>query len=81
MSNSAQLLDQLRQQHDSDTIDPFVLDFCSFWEVIHQYVKDCKVKKISKTAEIALCPQRSVNSSFLRKISLSTQVCFFGVLF
>ena len=76
MSNSTQLLDQFRQQHSSDTIDLFVLDFCSFWEVIHQYVQDSKVKKITKTAEIAFALKDQFTLPFYEKYRSQPQYDF-----
>lgn len=54
MSQSSYLLNNLSHESHSLTIDPFIIDFCEIWEVIHQYVERLPVKKITKTAEIAI---------------------------
>ena len=74
MSLLTSLLSQLHQQSTSLSVAPFVIDFCQVWSVIHTYVSQERVRKISKAKVIASKLKEPVTIPFYEKYKVSLYV-------
>ena len=67
MSLLTPLLSQVQKQASTLSIEPFVIDFCDVWVVIHAYVSQERIKKITKTKMIATKLKETVTIPFYEK--------------
>ncbi|MHA1978574.1 MAG: hypothetical protein ACW98F_11040 [Candidatus Hodarchaeales archaeon] len=73
-SQKGQELALVQNLQSERTIDPLVADFCEVWTRIHEHIGTLRVRKISKTTEIAKLFKEEVTLPFYHKYRSSPLV-------